>query len=83
MKKITYTNQPIKWSLKCNRKKGIAKSTWKRELQNELITEINKTPIEALIVAASEEKWKDIVRGLRSNGKDNAEIRSMISMLLK
>ncbi len=42
------------------------KSTWKRELQNELKKEIDKTLSEASTVAASKEKWKDLLRGLCS-----------------
>ncbi len=52
--------------------KGIAqfkediKNSWKRKLQYELKNEIDKTLGDALTVAASKEKWKDLVRGLRS-----------------
>ena len=48
------------------RKVGRPKSTWKKEFQNILKTEINKTLSEASTVTASKEKWKDLVRGLRS-----------------
>ena len=60
------TNQSLKWNPQGNRKVGRPKSTWKRELQNELKKEINKTLSEASTVAASKEKWKDLVRGLCS-----------------
>ncbi len=59
------TNQSLKWNPQGNRKVGRPKSTWKRELQNELKKEINKTLSEASTVAASKEKWRDLVRGLR------------------
>ncbi len=52
---------------------GRPKSTWKRELQNELKKEINKSLSEASTVAASKEKWRDLVRGLlylEINGND-------------
>ena len=47
------TNQSLKWNPQGNRKVGRQKSTWKRELQNELKKEINKTLSEASTVAAS------------------------------
>ena len=54
---------------------GRPKSTWKRELQNELKKEINKTLSEALTVAAFREKWKDLVRGLcEINGNDDDDV---------
>ncbi len=56
------TNQSLKWNPQGNRKVGRPKSTWKRELKKE----INKTLSEASTVAASKEKWKDLVRGVRS-----------------
>ncbi len=58
------TNQSLKWNPQGNRKVGKPKYTWKRELQNELKREINKTLSEALTIAASKEKLKDLVRGL-------------------
>ncbi len=60
------TNQFLKWNPKGNSKVGRPKSTLNRELQNELKKEINKTLSEAPTVAAYKEKWKDLVRGLRS-----------------
>ncbi len=60
------TNKSLKWNPQVNRKVGRPKSNWKRELQNELKKEINKTLSEASTVAASKEKWKDLVHGLRS-----------------
>ncbi len=48
---------------------GRPKSIWKRELQNELKGD-QTTLSEALTVAASKEKWKDLVRGLHSSYRD-------------
>ncbi len=45
-----------------NRKMGRPKSTWKENSKKE----INKTLSEDSTVAASKEKWKDLVRGLSS-----------------
>ena len=55
------TNQSLKWNTRGNRKVGRQKLTLKRELKNELQKEINKTLSEASTVAASKEKWKDLV----------------------
>ncbi len=59
---VDITNQSLKWNLQGYCKVGRPKSTWKRELQNELIKEINKTLSEASAVATSREKWKDLMR---------------------
>ncbi len=66
MEKDDITNQSLKWNPQGIHKVGRPKSTWKRELQNELKKEINKTLSEDLTVATFKEKWKDLVRGLRS-----------------
>ncbi len=60
------TNQSLKWNPQGNCEVGRLKSTCKRELENELEKEINKTSSEALTAAASKEKSKDLVPGLRS-----------------
>ncbi len=62
---ILLINQSLKWNPKGNNKVGRPKSTWKRELQNKLKKEINKTLNKVSTVVASKEKWKDLV-GLRS-----------------
>ena len=46
------TNQSLKWNPQSNRKVGRPKSTWKRDFQNELKKQINKTLSEASTVAA-------------------------------
>ncbi len=62
------SNQSLKWNPQGNRKVGRPKSTWKRELQNELKNDINKTlSSEASTVDASKENGKILyVRGIRS-----------------
>ncbi len=59
-------NQSLKWNPQGNHKEDRTKFTCKRELQNELKKEINKTLSEASTVIATKEKWKNLVRGLRS-----------------
>ncbi len=61
------------WNPQGNRKVGRPKYTWRRELQNELKKEINKTLSEASTVATSKEKWKDLVPTLylEINGNDD------------
>ena len=66
----------MNWNPQGNLKVGRLKSTWKRELQNELKKEINKTFSEASTVAASKEKGKDLMHAwptvyLEINGNDD------------
>ena len=53
-------NQSLKRNPQDDRKLGKPKTTWKRELKNELIKKINKTLSEVSTDAASKEKWKKL-----------------------
>ncbi len=60
---------------------GRPKSTWKRELQNELKTEINKTLSEASTVAAYKERWPILYLELNGNYEDDYKVPPISSIL--
>ena len=55
-------NKFLKWNPQDDRK--VVRP--KREIQNKLKKEMNKTLSEASTVVASKEQWKDLMHGLRS-----------------
>ena len=61
------TFQSLNWDPQGNREVGRPKSTWNRENSKmKLKKEINKTVSEASTAAASKEKFRYLIRGLRS-----------------